>query len=234
MKRTIWIALTTLTIFAAAGLLLLLRGPGPVGRSAEGADEPDRAARYDPARADRGDDAARASRSRAIAHASTSAESSAGRASSTSPPATSNADEEGGGAPDPAYLALRKPVVDAIRSYGLPPLERRAKIIAALDDSGASDEPWTGAAEAVFSGWLAAVEAAAAHAATLAAPRCFAAGCRVAVTFPDENAYRQAARSFRQLNDPGAPHGGRVQTPGAVLPDGRVEVVWIMLRPEPS
>jgi hypothetical protein len=133
---------------------------------------------------------------------------------------------------DLGYQAIRAPVIDAVRAYRLPPLERRAKILAAIEDSGPSRERWTDAAEQVFSSWTATLAPEDQRTLLRGDVQCFVAACRVSLTFADEAAFQRAVQAFRKLNDPGAPHGGRVQTPAARLADGRLEAYWIMIRPE--
>jgi hypothetical protein len=50
------------------------------------------------------------------------------------------------------------------------------------------------------------------------------------VTFPDRAAYEQGSAKFRGIPDQ-IPMG-RVQTPGVTLPDGRVQVSWMLMRPD--
>lgn len=131
------------------------------------------------------------------------------------------------------YEAIRAPVVNAIRRIELGPLDRRAAILEAMEASGASDEPFTRTMPGMVAAWIRGLPRDAMPLDS-GAPRCFRAGCETTLRFRDEASYRAAAAAYRAIDDPGAEHGGRVQTPPAVREDGTIEVVWIALRPAPA
>jgi hypothetical protein len=127
---------------------------------------------------------------------------------------------------------LRAPVIAAIRTPELDPLERRVRILAAMAESGPSDEPWTRDRRAIFEGWDRALGSAGERNVDYESAECFRAGCVVTVTFPDDKAFEASFAAFRTLSETGQAHGGRVQTPPEVQADGRVQSSWIFLRPE--
>lgn len=123
------------------------------------------------------------------------------------------------------------PVLQAIRNPELEPEERRLCMLAALEDSGPSDEPWTTESRSIFSGWSGAFPSELELNVDVDGARCYRAGCVVPVTFADRETYERAAREFRKIPEEGATHGGRVQTPADFGADGKLEASWIFLRP---
>jgi hypothetical protein len=138
-------------------------------------------------------------------------------------------DEANRSAAERAQLA-RLPVITAIRGDYGSPQERYDAMRAALERSGATDEPWSQQASEVFSGWSTSLGDAAGEP-RMDSVRCFVAGCEVRVTFPDAVSAERAASAFRTIREEGPAHGGRVQTPAVPARDGGVEVTWMMLRP---
>jgi hypothetical protein len=137
-------------------------------------------------------------------------------------------------AEDPAAEArrIRLPLIMAIRGRHSSPEARREAMLEALRRSGASSEDWTREASTVFARWDAALAVDIARAVELREARCFRAGCEVPVVFPDRAAFERAATAFRSIHEAEAVHGGRVQTPPVVRPDGTIEASWLMLRPD--
>jgi hypothetical protein len=127
--------------------------------------------------------------------------------------------------------ALRTSTVDAIRSVTLQGEQKRKAMLAAIQSSGDSDEPWTAEAEDAFGRWQTAMPRGLRGKVSVADPQCYAAGCVAEVTFADAESHRAAAAAFRSLGEQSAGHGGRVQTPAE--PRGTMLVAsWIMLRPQ--
>lgn len=129
-----------------------------------------------------------------------------------------------------AQLA-RWPLLSAIRGEHASPQARYDAMRGALERSGPTQEAWSRQASEVFDAWRAALgeSDAATSPDTL---RCFVAGCQIDVTFASSASYERARSAFRSMGEDGAPHGGRVQTPGLPSADGTVHVTWMMLRPD--
>lgn len=126
---------------------------------------------------------------------------------------------------------LRMPVISAIRANQPDDEARYRAMRDALARSGPSEEPWTRGANAVFEGWSRALPAGLDVSIDPRSVRCFLAGCQVDVSFADAAGYGAAAAAFREIDEAGASHGGRVQTPAIRRVDGRVQASWMMLRP---
>ncbi|ACY15528.1 hypothetical protein [Haliangium ochraceum] len=131
-----------------------------------------------------------------------------------------------------AAAGAMRPVVGAIRRYHASPEDKRRAMIAALSESGASREPWTREADAVFASWRSALQGDAAGAATLGQARCYQDGCAVEVRFASSAAYEAARKQFHRLGPGVSSLGGRVQTPPEELGDGQLVVTWMALRPD--
>jgi len=126
---------------------------------------------------------------------------------------------------------VRLPLITAIRGPYATPQARYDAMHEALERSGPTNEAWAGQAGAVFSGWNKSLGDAGGHTDSTSM-RCFLAGCEISVTFPDRASYERAASAFRTIPEETSIHGGRVQTPGVATPDGRVQMTWMMLRPD--
>lgn len=127
-----------------------------------------------------------------------------------------------------AQLA-RLPVIYAIRGDYPNDQARFEAMRDALHESGPSTEAWTGSARSIFERWGSALEGVE-RSADSSSLRCYVAGCEMLVTFPDRAAFEQGSAKFRGITDQ-IPMG-RVQTPGVALPDGRVQVSWMLMRPD--
>jgi hypothetical protein len=133
--------------------------------------------------------------------------------------------------PEQARL-LRLPVISAIRSAQPDGEARHRAMREALAGSGPSDEPWTRSALEVFESWDRALPPDLARTVDLPTARCFTGGCEVLVTFSDRASAERAAEAFRGIRETTGGHGGRVQTPPLSLDDDRVQVSWMLLRPD--
>jgi hypothetical protein len=127
-----------------------------------------------------------------------------------------------------AHLA-RLPVIYAIRGEYPDDQARFEAMRGALHKSGPSTEAWTGSALATFERWGSALGGVD-RTMESSSLRCYVAGCEMLVTFPDRATFEQASATFRGIPDQ-IPMG-RVQTPGVVLPDGQVQVSWMLMRPD--
>lgn len=127
-----------------------------------------------------------------------------------------------------AQLA-RMPVIYAIRGDYPNDQARFEAMREALHKSGPSTESWTGSARSIFDRWGSALEGIE-RKTDGGSLRCYVAGCEMLVTFPDRAAFEQGSAKFRGIQDE-IPMG-RVQTPGVPLPDGRVQVSWMLMRPD--
>ena len=129
-----------------------------------------------------------------------------------------------------AQLA-RLPLLNAIRAEHASPEARYDAMRGALERSGPTQEPWSQQASEVFARWKAALAEpdARTEPSTL---RCFVAGCQLDVTFANARSYQRAASAFRSIREDDVAHGGRVQTPGLLAPDGTLRATWMMLRPD--
>ena len=127
-----------------------------------------------------------------------------------------------------AQLA-RLPVIYAIRGDYPNDQARFDAMRGALQKSGASTEPWTASARSTFERWGQALEGVQ-RTVDSSSLRCYVAGCEVLVTFPDRATFEQGSAKFRGISDQ-IPMG-RVQTPGVSLPDGQVQVSWMLMRPD--
>jgi hypothetical protein len=127
---------------------------------------------------------------------------------------------------------LRLPVISAIRSSQPSGETRHRAMREALEGSGPSDEPWTRAAGQVFADWADSISPELSRNMDRRAVRCFVAGCEVLVTFPDSASAETAISAFRSIRERDARHGGRVQTPPVAAGAGRVQVAWMLLRPD--
>jgi hypothetical protein len=127
-----------------------------------------------------------------------------------------------------AQLA-RLPVIYAIRGDYPNDQARFEAMRDALHKSGPSTEAWTGLARSTFERWGSALEGIE-RTTDSSSLRCYVAGCEMLVTFPDRAAFEQGSAKFRGIADQ-IPMG-RVQTPGVALPDGKVQVSWMLMRPD--
>jgi hypothetical protein len=132
----------------------------------------------------------------------------------------------------PDVAALRRPLIGAIRGDFATPAERRAAMRAALEDSGPTGEPWSLLAGRVFDDWRDALPMKLSAKTKLSTPQCFRAGCMTSVSFQDRETYEAAARTLRELPGEDARHGGRMQSPPEIAPDGQITALWMMFRPE--
>jgi hypothetical protein len=132
----------------------------------------------------------------------------------------------------PELAELRRPVISAIRGDFSTPAEKRDAMRAALEGTGPTREPWSTRAPRVFDDWRDALPMKLAAKTKLSAPECFRAGCLVTVSFEDRETYEAAARTLRELPGEDARHGGRMQSPPEIGPDGHVSALWMMFRPE--
>jgi hypothetical protein len=119
-------------------------------------------------------------------------------------------------------------VVSALRAGYATPLARRDAVLAELQASGESQEPWTHQARTALDTWRTTIEADVlpVHAEP---PRCYAAGCVARVTFPDAASYEEARHRVPglKLGDVGR----HLQLPPEHLPSGEVTVSWTVLSP---
>jgi hypothetical protein len=127
-----------------------------------------------------------------------------------------------------AQLA-RLPVIYAIRADYPNDQARLEAMRDALQKSGASTEPWTGSARSIFERWSSALEGIE-RTVDDSSLRCYIAGCEILVTFPDRATFERGSAKFRGIIE--QTPMGRVQTPGVSLPDGRVLVSWMLMRPD--
>jgi hypothetical protein len=127
-----------------------------------------------------------------------------------------------------AQLA-RLPVIYAIRADYPNDQARFEAMRDALQKSGVSTEPWTGSARSIFERWGSALDGIE-RTVDSSSLRCYVAGCEMLVTFPDRTTFEQGSTKFRGISD--QTPMGRVQTPGVSLPDGRVLVSWMLMRPD--
>jgi hypothetical protein len=127
-----------------------------------------------------------------------------------------------------AQLA-RLPVIYAIRGDYPSDQARFEAMRGALQKSGASTEPWTGSARSIFERWGSALEGIE-RTVDSSSLRCYVAGCEMLVTFPDRATFEQGSAKFRGITE--QTPMGRVQTPGVSLPDGQVQVSWMLMRPD--
>jgi hypothetical protein len=132
----------------------------------------------------------------------------------------------------PDVAELRRPLIDAIRGNFATPADRRAAMRAALEDSGPTREPWSTQAGRVFDDWRDALPMKLSAKTKLSVPQCFRAGCMISVSFQDRETYEAAARTLRELPGEDARHGGRMQSPPEIAPDGQITALWMMFRPE--
>ncbi len=119
-------------------------------------------------------------------------------------------------------------VVRALRSSHATPLARRDAVLAELQASGESQEPWTQQARAALDTWRTTIQRDVLPV-RAEPPRCYAAGCVARVTFPDPASYEEA-----RYRVPGLKLGdvGRhLQLPAEHLPSGEVVVSWAVLSP---
>jgi hypothetical protein len=123
----------------------------------------------------------------------------------------------------------RLPVIYAIRGDYPNDQARFEAMRDALRKSGSSSETWTGSARSIFERWGSSLQGVE-RTVDGSSLRCYVAGCEVLVTFPDRAAFEQGSARFRGLSEQ-LPMG-RVQTPGVTLSDGRVQVAWMLLRPD--
>jgi hypothetical protein len=154
-------------------------------------------------------------------------------ASGATMPASDLPTEAEDGVPDhtdveKAQLA-RLPVIYAIRGDYPNDQARFEAMRGALQKSGPSTEAWTASARSLFERWGAALEGIE-RTVDSSSLRCYVAGCELLVTFPDRAAFEQGSAKFRGITD--QTPMGRVQTPGVALPDGRVQVAWMLMRPD--
>ena len=127
-----------------------------------------------------------------------------------------------------------RPIISAIRAPHASLADKRTAMLTALEASGAAapeDGAWASQAGFIFEAWQKQMPASALTGVVRGQPRCFHAGCAIDVEFQSEDAYNEAARVFRSISEPGAVHGGRVQTPAVATDNGRVIATWIMLQP---
>ncbi len=145
-------------------------------------------------------------------------------------------DDGGDEESDPAEHSrrVRLPVILAIRGSHPTPEARRGAILEALRNSGECNEAWTNQWATVLDGWTDGLSTGVELHPIWTSARCFQAGCEVEMSFPDRASYERASKEFRSLQEPGATHGGRVQTPAVEGDDGQVLASWIMLRPDES
>jgi rhodanese-related sulfurtransferase len=129
---------------------------------------------------------------------------------------------------------IRLPVILAIRSSHPTPEARREAMLEALRNSGPSDEAWTKQSSSVFDEWAGGIFPDVGRRPDFTTARCYQAGCEVELSFPNRASYERASKEFRALHEPGATHGGRVQTPAVEEDHGQVRASWIMLRPDDS
>jgi hypothetical protein len=123
----------------------------------------------------------------------------------------------------------RLPVIYAIRAEYPSDQARFDAMREALHQSGPSTEAWTGSARPIFERWGAALEGVE-RTVDSSSLRCYVAGCEMLVTFPDRAAFEQGSAKFRGIPDQISM--GRVQTPGVALSDGRLQVSWMLMRPD--
>ncbi len=127
-----------------------------------------------------------------------------------------------------AQLA-RLPVIYAIRGDYPNDQARFEAMRSALQKSGASTETWIESARSTFERWDSALEGIE-RTVDSSSLRCYVAGCEMLVTFPDRGTFEQGSAKFRSITD--QTPMGRVQTPGISLPDGKVQVSWMLMRPD--
>ncbi|MCP3059191.1 hypothetical protein LXT21_10445 [Myxococcus sp. K38C18041901] len=123
----------------------------------------------------------------------------------------------------------RKLLVQALRGAPAEPNARRSAVLASLESTGVSQEPWTAGAREALDAWrqrmttsIQPVEA--------EPPRCFAAGCVTRVTFPDAATHDAAFRLTPELRLPG--NAAHLQLPAEHLASGQVLATWVVLRPD--
>ncbi|HZI05651.1 MAG TPA: hypothetical protein VEZ71_16595 [Archangium sp.] len=141
---------------------------------------------------------------------------------------------EPGAAPRPWHLSRRElpeqhlRVVSALRADYATPLARRDAVLAGLQASGESREPWTQRARTALDTWRTTIEADVLPV-RAEPPRCYAAGCVTRVTFPDAASYEEARQRVPglKLGDVGR----HLQLPPEHLPSGEVAVSWAVLSP---
>jgi hypothetical protein len=155
------------------------------------------------------------------------------KASSETVPASDVPTEAEDGVPDHtdverAQLA-RLPVIYAIRADYPNDQARFEAMRDALQKSGASTEQWTGSARSILERWGLALEGIE-RTVDSSSLRCYVAGCEMLVTFPDRATFEQGSAKFRGITD--QTPMGRVQTPGVSLPDGQIQVSWMLMRPD--
>jgi hypothetical protein len=147
--------------------------------------------------------------------------------------ASASPTEEGDDVPEQTELEkaqlARLPVIYAIRGDYPSDQARFEAMRGALQKSGPSTEAWTESARSVFERWASSLDGVG-RTVDGSSLRCYVAACEMLVTFPDRAAYEQGSAKFRGIPDQ-IPMG-RVQTPGVALPDGRVQVSWMLMRPD--
>ncbi|WP_426744633.1 hypothetical protein VZQ01_23675 [Myxococcus faecalis] len=123
----------------------------------------------------------------------------------------------------------RKLLVQALRKAPADPKARRDAVLASLESTGASQEPWTAGAREALDTWRQRM-ATSIQPVEAEPPRCFAAGCVTRVTFPDAATHDAAFRLTPELRLPG--NAAHLQLPAEHLASGQVLATWVVLRPD--
>ncbi|WP_426735276.1 hypothetical protein [Myxococcus faecalis] len=137
--------------------------------------------------------------------------------------------------PAPSFRARRplpesrKLLVQALREAPADPKARRDAVLASLESSGVSQEPWTAGAREALDTWRQRM-ATSIQPVEAEPPRCFAAGCVTRVTFPDAATHDAAFRLTPELRLPG--NAAHLQLPAEHLASGQVLATWVVLRPD--
>ncbi len=129
---------------------------------------------------------------------------------------------------------IRLPVIQALRANHPTPQARREAMLDALRNSGESDEAWTKQSVEVFDEWMRGISTDVGLRPNWSSAQCYQAGCTLELSFPNRASYERAAKEFRSLQEEGANHGGRVQTPAVESESGELVASWIMMRPDGS
>lgn len=155
-------------------------------------------------------------------------------ASPTDGEAAGEREAENAGDEAPAGTSTRElvaPVIRAIRGDYANAQARKEAMLDGLRRSGPTSEGWAASGRSVFQSWAESVAKVVPVSVRNESIACYQAGCEATVSFDSPEAAEQAAAAFRAIQEPGAPHGGRVQTP-AVEENGALTASWILLRPE--
>ncbi|MFY1827454.1 hypothetical protein ACN47A_16150 [Myxococcus fulvus] len=123
----------------------------------------------------------------------------------------------------------RKLLVQALRGAPAEPKARRDAVLASLESTGVSQEPWTTGAREALDAWRQRM-ATSVQPVEAEPPRCFAAGCVTRVTFPDAATHDAAFRLTPELRLPG--NAAHLQLPAEHLASGQVLATWVVLRPD--